>query len=1489
MKKTLGLDLGTNSIGWALVGGNDPKKKIAGIGVRTIPMGQDVLGKFDNGQSISQTAERTSYRGIRRLRERSLLRRERLHRVLGLMGFLPKHYEASIDRFGKLKDHGEPKLAWKQTAHQVYEFIFQSSFHEMVVEFKALHPELFAPGANGVEKKIPYDHTIYYLRKKALTRKIEKEELAWLLLNFNRKRGYYQLRGEEEEHEKPNKLVEFHALRVVDVTEDEPQKGKSDIWYNVVLENGWVYRRSSRTPLHDWKGKVKEFIVTTDLNDDGSVKKDKDGNETRFFRAPAEGDWTLLKKKTEADIDKSGKTVGTYIYDALLRNPTQKINGRFVCVIERRFYKEELKAILEKQTEFHPELQDRALYGECLNELYPSNESHRKLLQNADFSKLFLDDILFYQRPLKSKKSLISNCPYESLEYKDSKTGETKKSGIKCIAKSHPLFQEFRLWQFIKNIKIYEREKVVDGKLHTDVDVTVDFLKSEDDYAALFDWLNDKKEIKQDALLKSHFKIKAPKSYRWNYVEDKEYPCNETRSQMLNRLAKVDEVPAGFLNKETEAALWHILYSVEDKIEIEKALASFAKRHNLNEAFVAIFKKFPPFKKEYGSYSAKAIKKLLPLMRLGTHWNESDIDVKTGGRIEKIIHGEFDDQIRDRVREKALNLTDISYFRGLPLWLACYIVYDRHSEAGDLRKWESPADVDMYLREFKQHSLRNPIVEQVITETLRVVRDIWEKHGDFEEIHVELGREMKNPADKRKEITERISRNENTNLRIKSLLMELSNNNDIDNVRPYSPSQQEILRIYEDGVLNSGIEIPEDIGRITKQSNPSKSDLQRYKLWLEQKYRSPYTGEIIPLSKLFTPAYEIEHIIPQSRFFDDSFSNKVICETAVNKDKDNLLAYIYIKNNSGKKIELGHGKEATLFTIESYEEFVKKHYNSSRSKMKKLLLEDIPESFIERQMNDTRYISRVIMGLLSNIVRADDEQEATSKNVILCNGEITAKLKREWGLGDVWNEIIAPRFERMNEITQTNRFGTWTNKNGKRVFQTDMPLELQKGFNKKRIDHRHHAMDALVIACASRNHVNYLNNKNAAEKDAKEKHELKHTLCYRTKVDDRVRFHKPWDGFTQDARTALEGIVVSFKQNLRVVNKTVNRYQRFENGEKITATQTKGDRWAIRKPLHKDTVSGAVNIRFTKQVALATGIDQWEALVDKKLKAKIGQLRNEGLDKKKIVKFFAGKQNEWMGHNVSRVEIYYFSNDKEELVASRVSLDATFNPKKIETITDSGIRKIALKHLEQNDGNPGLAFSPEGIDEMNRNIIALNGGKPHKPIHKVRTYETRGKKIKVGSRGNKKDKFVEAAKGTNLFFAVYADDEGKRSYDTIPLNDVIERLKQGLREVPETNGKGAALLFSLSPNDLVYVPTAEETENGILYSDLDPERIYKTVSCTGNQCHFIPHVIASPVVQTTELGANNKAERAWSGEQIKSSCLKLSVDRLGNITGISND
>jgi CRISPR-associated endonuclease Csn1 len=1515
MKKILGLDLGTNSIGWAVVNSqttDDGKEILTGIdscGSRIIPMDAAVLGDFDKGNSKSQTAERRGYRSVRRIRERELLRRERINRALDILGFLPEHYSIALDRYGKFASREEEcKLAWCKDETGQYTFLFKSSFDEMIADLAKSQPMLVADG-----KKVPYDWTIYYLRKKALTQKIEREELAWILLNFNQKRGYYQLRGmdeDEEDSDKKAKTRQYFDRQVITKVTDTGTLYKGLKILVVELADGSkgkVFRRD----IPEWAGQEKDIIVTVDLDKDGNDRHEDDGSLSCRYNIPTDAEWdtkwALVKAKTQQDLDNQHKTVGAYIYDTLLQRPDQKITGKLVRVIERHYYKDELIQILESQLRFHDELRDKEMYAKCIEALYASNEAYRNSIATRDFVYLFVDDIIFYQRPLKSKKSLIDNCPYEENKYTD-KDGVEHTVPLKCIAKSHPLFQEFRLWQFLSNLKIYQKERrnAATNRIETDVDVTQQLLPDRESYVALFEWLNDKKEITMDGLLKyPPFGLKKDvANYRWNYVDDssKKYPCNETGAQIAAFLSKAGIAPSFIKEDGNEESLWHILYSIEDKQELTKALTSFAGKHNLGEDFVTVFKKFPAFKKEYGAYSSKAIKKLLSVMRMGSHWSEQAISADLLSRINKIIDGEADESIDIKTRERVASLTSVSDFSGLPVWLACYVVYGRHSEAKETQQWKTPDDMNEFIKSFRQGSLRNPIVEQVVTESLRTVRDIWRQVGAIDEIHVELGREMKNPADKRRKMTQQILDNENTNLRIKALLLEFMNPEfDIDDVRPYSPSQQDILRIYEDGALNGTEEVPDDIKEIIAKFNqadikkrPTHAEVMRYKLWLEQKYCSPYTGATISLSKLFTSAYEIEHVIPQSRYFDDSLSNKVICESEVNKLKSNDLGYEFIKKHHGEIVTLSGGRTVKIFNEAEYEKFVSDNYSRNRAKKEKLLLEDIPEKFIERQMNDSRYISKVVKGLLSNIVREDNEPEATSKNLIVCTGGVTDRLKKDWGINDVWNSIIMPRFERLNDMEGSTRF-TAVNGNGKLV--PAMPLELQKGFNKKRIDHRHHAMDAIVIACAGRNIVNYLNNASASKNATTSRHDLQAILCTKTKTDDNGNYrwimNKPWDSFTQDVKFALSNIVVSFKQNLRVINKTTNVYQHFdENGHKVMSKQTKGDAWAIRKPMHKETVFGEVNLRRTKTVSLNEAIKNPTRIVDKTLRERIEKLLKSKFSAARIKAYFEERKGEWGEQNLSKINVYYFTKEtKDRFFAVRKSIDTTFDEKKInESITDTGIQKIMLNHLKANGGKADIAFSPDGIEEMNRNIVSLNDGVAHKPIYKVRVYE-QANKFAVGETGNKRSKFVEGAKGTNLFYAIYesksTDSETgqivtKRSYATISLNVVIERQKQGLPSAPE-NEDGIAPRFVLSPNDLVYLPTAEEIECGHISLPINTDRIYKMVSSGKAQCFFVKYEAASSIVDKFEFSSMNKMERAITGEMIKETCVPISIDRLGNI------
>lgn len=1467
------------------------------------------LGDFASGNTKSQTAERTAKRSARRIRERFLLRRERLHRLLHLLGFLPKHYEEKIGwdldndskHYGTFLKNEEPKIAWMRNEEKKYEFIFQSSFHEMLEDFKKYHPEILYD-----DKKIPYDWTLYYLRQKALSQPIGKEELAWIILNFNQKRGYNQQRDEVLEAS-DDKKEEYMCLTVLSVTPDADAKGK-DIWYNIRFENSdIVYRRKSKYPLN-WIGKKRNIIVTTKLDEDGNPKLKKDGSIDYSVKSPNDDDWALQKIKTEQDLKTSQQTVGQFIYAALLANPSEKIRGGIVRTIERDFYKDELEKILQKQSEFHTELKDRSLYEKCINELYRNNEAHRNNIAKNDFIFLILEDVLFYQRPLRSKKSLIDDCPYESHQGIDKETGEICTYTLKCIAKSNPYFQEYRVWKFMSDLHIIANTKEINGHIHTDVDVTCEFLPDNESWSNLFVWLNDKGHITQsDMLAYLGIKKKEQSKYRWNYVADKHYPMNATRHAILNRI-KDDEV----LSREQEQAIWHLLYSTTSKAEIDKSLSPSDNPSRIyiklieagfSEDSINKIKTIKLSDEGYGAYSEKAIKKLLPLMRCGKLWDEKDIHPSTIQRIEAFSKGEGIDSLSEKVQQRLASMSGIDSFQRLPEWLACYVVYGKHSEANDIVKWESPDDINIYLNNFKQHSFRNPIVESVILETLRVVRDLWKRYGYIDEIHIEMGRELKNPSDKRAQITKRVLENENTNIRIKTLLAEfLAEEYKIENVKPHSPSQQDLLRIYEEDVLAHNEPDDEIKDIINGLSNPTKqptrTQVLRYKCWLDQKYCSPYTGQPIPLSRLFTSDYEIEHIIPQSRYFDDSFSNKVICESEVNKLKDNQLGYEFIKQHHGQTVQLASGKMVRVLEVEHYEQLVKDNF--AQSKRRKLLMDDIPAEFIQRQLNDSRYISKVVKTLLSNIVRTTDEdgnleREAISKNVITCNGSVTTKLKRDWGLGEVWNYIILPRFQRLNELTGRNCFTTF-NTHGNEI--PAMPLELQKGFSFKRIDHRHHALDAIVIACTTREHVNLLNNEAALPEHQEMKHALSHKLrrCEEIVINGKKRkifkeFIMPWASFKNDTLLSLQQIVVSFKQNLRVLNQATNLYTKYENGQKTLSAQHSSDHFAIRKSLHKDTVFGHVNLQRKTTIKLKDALKDVNRIVDKRLKRKIKELRAKHYNDKQLLVYFKDYAYEWKGFDFNKVEVFYFTDDKEPMVATRFCNDlvSIFSGKTkkqdvekvIAQITDTGIQKILTNYLNKNLDKIEYAFSAEGLEQMNENIAQYNNGKQHKPIYKVRLTETLGQKFQIGLSGNKTAKYVEAAKGTNLYFAVYQSEEGSRAYISIPLNIVIERLKQHLSPVPERNDKGHNLLFYLSPGDLVYIPTIEEKIFNV--DTIANNRIYKFISSSGYQAFFVPYNIANPIIQTTELGSNNKSERAWTNEMIKEICFPLSINRIGEI------
>lgn len=536
--------------------------------------------------------------------------------------------------------------------------------------------------------------------------------------------------------------------------------------------------------------------------------------------------------------------------------------------------------------------------------------------------------------------------------------------------------------------------------------------------------------------------------------------------------------------------------------------------------------------------------------------------------------------------------------------------------------------------------------------------------------------------------------------------------------------------------------------------------------------------------------------------------------------------------------------------------------------MKNLLSEDIPEGFINRQMNDSRYISKLIKGLLSNIVREEGEQEATSKNLIPVTGSVTAKLKNDWGLNDKWNELILPRFQRLNQLTQTNDFTT-TNTNGNTI--PTVPDELLKGFSKKRIDHRHHALDALVVACCSRNHSHYLNTLNTENKN----YSLRDKLLIKNENNHYTKsFQMPWHGFTNEAKNQLEKTVISFKQNLRVINKANNKFWSYtdENGNvnldkngkpiKQLRKQTNGDNWAVRQPLHEETISGMAELPWVK------------------------------------------------------------SEKGKYTYATRKPLDKSFNLKKIEKITDTGIQKILVKYLTQDkfkevnengkiNYNSELAFSQEGLEDLMSNIENFNNGKPHKPIYKVRLFEKGSGRFALGYKGTNSKKYAQGS--PNLYFNIYENEDGQY-YETVSLDKVIVHQKDAAKlpkesrtSVPISNtannrSKEVSVNYkmTLSPLDVVYIPTEDELDNinASNFNNLNKnqlQRVYNVNDFSGVTCYFTPNSFSKSICpkeidmkyderKQKTTGSFDSKTASLEGISIKERCIKLKVDRLGNIT-----
>ena len=327
--------------------------------------------------------------------------------------------------------------------------------------------------------------------------------------------------------------------------------------------------------------------------------------------------------------------------------------------------------------------------------------------------------------------------------------------------------------------------------------------------------------------------------------------------------------------------------------------------------------------------------------------------------------------------------------------------------------------------------IRNPAVMRSLTELRKLVNTIVKKYGKPEIIRVELARELKNPRPVRKEISEKISANE----------------------KAREDAAQAILK---------------EVGL----QNPNRRDKDKYLLWEECGHFCPYTGKPISMTDLLgpNPRFDIEHIIPLHRGrMEDSFANKTLCDSEENRRKHNKTPW-----------------EAYGADPQRWEEIlgrVKKFNNEGklrRFQMKEENLAELESSFTDRQLNDTRYASRLAREYLCYLYGAKHGIDAQGKlRVQVSSGGVTAHIRN---------------------VLDLNRV-------------------LSEGGQKSRDDHRHHAVDAMAIALSSPATVKILN-------DAAKRSQPGHRPF--AFVDP------PWLGFLDDVRNSILNSVVSHRVSRKV-------------------------------------------------------------------------------------------------------------------------------------------------------------------------------------------------------------------------------------------------------------------------------------------------------------------------------------------------------------------
>lgn len=340
-------------------------------------------------------------------------------------------------------------------------------------------------------------------------------------------------------------------------------------------------------------------------------------------------------------------------------------------------------------------------------------------------------------------------------------------------------------------------------------------------------------------------------------------------------------------------------------------------------------------------------------------------------------------------------------------------------------------------------NLTNPVVRRALVEVRKVINALVREHGKPARIVVEMAREMRQGKQARKEYSFRTQRRAKLREEARSELKELLG------------------------------------GRW-----PKRGDVDRWVLWQQQKHSCPYCGKGISASALVSADTEIDHILPRWQSLDDSQNNKVLCCANCNAEKANRTPMAW----------LGAGSDRLAAVLKRVRQCVESKSHPAGmpfGKIKRFEQEAVDaEDFASSQLNDTRYISRLVASYL--LLLYPTHEHVGQRRVLSSRGSLTAHLRRMWGLNDVLTPLVGAHGEILPGSV----------------------IEHEGWTEKTRVDHRHHAVDALVVALSSRAFTKRLQD------------------AWRRQDEPRGQasaFPEPWEGLRAHAQDALESICVSHR------------------------------------------------------------------------------------------------------------------------------------------------------------------------------------------------------------------------------------------------------------------------------------------------------------------------------------------------------------------------